>query len=327
MKKNGIYILLTALAIAIGVIIVADFNATQRKKARANPYALDISEYESVDPALVHYRETKNIQVACEEAYCINFLNDRLYIGADSFLQVITPGGRQIMKIDLPAAPWHVSPTDEGKIYVAFSDYIAVYDDAGRLLAAWEPLGENTIITALALKDDILFVADAGNRRVVKCSPKDGQVLGQFEGKTSFASLHGFIVPSPTFDMAINSDGELWVINPGKHSFENYTNEGELRTYWEAPTQDIEGFTGCCNPAQMAFLPDGSYVTSEKRIVRIKVHKPSGELAGVVAPPEKFEKDGQAPDIAVSPDGTIYAFDLDRKTIRIFEKKPQILDL
>ena len=283
-----------------------------------------VQSLKKVDPALIHYRETQNIRVQSEQPQCIAYFDNQLFIGADSFLQVITPEGRQLLKVDLPDAPQSIYPNGNGKIYIGFMDYVGVYDQTGQQLAAWDTLGKRTIITALALKGDILFVADAGNRRIVKHSVTNGQILGQFEGKTSFESLHGFIVPSPTFDMGINSDSELWVVNPGKHSFENYTNEGELRTFWENTSQGIDGFTGCCNPAHMAFLPDGSYVTSEKRIVRIKIHKPSGELASVVAAPDKFEEDGTAPDIAVSPDGIIYALDIDKKLIRVFEKKPQI---
>jgi len=110
-------------------------------------------------------------------------------------------------------------------------------------------------------------------------------------------------------------------VNPGKHSFENYTDEGDLRGYWENSSTDIEGFSGCCNPAHIAFLPDGSFVTSEKLIVRIKVHKPSGEFLSVVAPPEKFKENGIAPDVAVDDDGNIYALDFDRKMIRVFALK------
>ena len=48
MKKNGTYILLSLLAIMIAIIIVSDFNATKAKKGKANPYALDISEFQKV---------------------------------------------------------------------------------------------------------------------------------------------------------------------------------------------------------------------------------------------------------------------------------------
>jgi DNA-binding beta-propeller fold protein YncE len=179
-------------------------------------------------------------------------------------MQVITPEGKQMLKVNLPEAPHHVCPSGDGRIYIAFQDRIMVCDVDGRVLENWDALGKNTVITALALKGGLLFVADAGNRRIVKCDAATGSVLGEFEGKTSFESLHGFIVPSPAFDLGVNSEGELWVVNPGKHSLENYTDDGELRTFWENSSQDIYGFTGCCNPAHLALLPDGSFVTKNQ---------------------------------------------------------------
>jgi hypothetical protein len=105
------------------------------------------------------------------------------------------------------------------------------------------------------------------------------------------------------------------------HTLENYTSDGDLRGFWESISMTIEGFSGCCNPARIAVLPGGQFVTSEKGIVRVKIHDQSGKFAGVVAAPDKFDEDGHAPDISVSDDGIIYALDFDRNVIRIFEKK------
>jgi hypothetical protein len=112
-------------------------------------------------------------------------------------------------------------------------------------------------------------------------------------------------------------------VNPGLHSLENYSAEGRLREHWKASGAQTENFSGCCNPAHFCFLPDGSFVTSEKGLVRIKVYKPSGEFSGVVAAPKKFENkiEGQAPDVATDSQGNIYALDLDRKVLRVFELK------
>ena len=317
MKKNGLHILLLLIAAAICALVIFDFNTASRK---GNPYALDLSEYKRVDPSLIQYTETLNIRLTCDKPRSIFYLDRQLFIGADNFLQVIGLDGKEVLKADLPAAPQCVYPTAGGKIYIAFRDHVEVFDHAGTQLARWPSLGERAVITSLALKGDLLLVADAGQRQIVKFSAGTGQRLGHFTGKTGFETSHGFIVPSPDFDLAVNGDGELWVVNPGKHSFENYTDEGALRTFWENSSPGIEGFSGCCNPAHLAFLPDGSFVTSEKKLVRIKVHKPSGELEGVVAAPEKFTANGEAPDIAVSPEGDIYALDLDKKMIRVFEK-------
>jgi hypothetical protein len=145
--------------------------------------------------------------------------------------------------------------------------------------------------------------------------------MGEIEGKSGNDQIHGFIIPSPYFDLAFNPSGELWVVNPGKHTLENYTVDGKLRTWWEATSIKIEGFSGCCNPAHFAFLPDGSFVTSEKGLVRIKTYNPSGEFNNVVAAPLKFKEEGHAPDLAVDDQGNIYALDLDKKMIRLFVKK------
>ena len=130
---------------------------------------------------------------------------------------------------------------------------------------------------------------------------------------------HGFIIPSPSFDVVVNSYGELWVVNPGKHAIENYTDGGQMRGFWQNNSTDINGFTGCCNPAEIAVLEDGAFVTSEKGMVRIKIHEPSGELRSVVAPPALFREEGKAPEVCADARGNIYVLDFDRNTVRIFE--------
>jgi hypothetical protein len=149
----------------------------------------------------------------------------------------------------------------------------------------------------------------------------DGEKISGFEGKHEEEALHGFIVPSPYFDLALNAEGDLWVANPGNHSIENYTEDGRMREFWKQSSMKIEGFSGCCNPAQFTFLPDGSFVTSEKGLVRIKIYKPSGEFKGVVAAPDKFVDDGHAPEVVADEAGNIYALDFDKKMIRLFELK------
>ncbi|MFH0759805.1 MAG: hypothetical protein V2B15_21125, partial [Bacteroidota bacterium] len=81
----------------------------------------------------------------------------------------------------------------------------------------------------------------------------------------------------------------------------------------------IDGFLGCCNPARIAVMEDGSFVTSEKGLVRIKIYDPSGRLKSVVASPSLFREEGKAPDVCVDEQQVVYALDFDRNTVRIFE--------
>lgn len=317
MKNKGIIIFLIILAVVIVVVIVADFTSTQPGKQGENPFLYDVSEFKKVDPALILYKETKDLKIKFDRPAGITYKDGHLFVVGDSLLQIIKTNGALVSEIALPDAPECIEVAND-TIFIGFKKYLAVYNMAGEPGKVWEPFSEKSVITSLAVWDGNIFIADAGNRKVYRYST-NGKKLNEFEGKTSDDVLHGFIIPSPYFDLAVNNDGELWVVNPGNHAFENYTYDGNLRAYWENSSMKIEGFSGCCNPAHYAFLPDGSFVTSEKGMVRIKVYKPSGELLGVVAPPDKFKDDGHAPDITVDGSGNIYALDFDKKMIRLFE--------
>jgi hypothetical protein len=268
---------------------------------------------------MVRWEETINFTFGDLDLRGIAFANNRIYLVEDNFLVVTTPEGEKLVKTELPESPRCVTAFNSD-IYIGYTNHIVNYNENGQLLKSWPSLNDSSLITSLAVNGDFLFAADAGNRRVLRYT-RDGALAGSFTGKRDSADLHGFIIPSPYFEIAINSFGELWVVNPGMHALENYTFDGELRGFWERTAMTLDGFSGCCNPAQMAVLPDGSFVTAEKGLVRIKIHKASGELLEVVAPPAAFEGGTQAPDLAVSPSGAIYALDYERRMIRCFQRK------
>jgi hypothetical protein len=121
--------------------------------------------------------------------------------------------------------------------------------------------------------------------------------------------------------MAVNRDGELWVVNPGMHALQYYSEDGNLEDYWGETSISIKGFSGCCNPAHFTFLPNGNFITSEKGMVRIKEYSPEGKLLSVVAAPAKFKDEGHAPEVVADEKGNVIALDFDRQLIRIFERK------
>ena len=317
MKNKGIIIFLIILGVLIVAIIVGDFMMDRPDKREANPFEYDVDEFKDVDPELILYKESKNFNIGFDEPTGIAVQGGKIYLTGDQNLKIIDTSGQLLLNVSLSAQPKTVESTDE-KIFLVVNNRIVVYDKAGNLLKEWESPGENSILASIAATDSVVFVADAGNRRVLKYSD-EGELLLQFEGKSSDEVLHGFIIPSPYFDLDINDFNELWVVNPGMHALENYTFDGAQRGYWESTGIKLEGFSGCCNPAHFTFLPDGTFVTSEKGMVRIKVYKPSGELLGVVAPPNKFKDDGEAPDVSTDEEGNVYALDFDRKILRVFE--------
>ena len=300
-------------------VVTKDLLSNRPENRSGNPFEYNIVKFKSVDSTKVHYKETKNIRLNTKTPKGIAYANQKLYIISDSLLQVITTNGKEIIKTKLAASPSCITVTDNN-IFIGFTDYITRYELTGKLISSWKPLDKKAILTSIAVKNNLLFAADAGNRKVIRYTI-DGKYLNAFDGKSAKDDLHGFIIPSHYFDLAFNRDGELWIVNPGKRSLEQYLDNGTFRTFWTNEEIGIEGFWGCCNPAHIAFLPNGSFVTSEKNNVRIKVYKASGEFDSVVAPSEKFPEEEIAPDLAVTAEGDIYALDFDKNEIRLFQHK------
>ncbi len=303
MKNKGIVIFLIILAVIVVAVIAIDYSSQRPNKSEANPYEFNIDEYKNVDPDLISYRETKNFKIGFENPTGIAVSNENIYVTGDESLKIIDYTGRLLNQIAIQGGPKTIEPKGD-TLYVATENSILVFSSEGELLDEWNFEDENSYITAVSAFEGNIFVADAGLRKVYRFS-EDGELINYFEGKKGDEVVHGFIVPSPYFDLGVNQYGELWVANPGMHSLENYTFEGNLRGFWEYTSIEIEGFSGCCNPAHFAFLEDGSFVTSEKGLVRIKIHKPSGELKSVVAAPVKFKNEGEAPDVAVDSLGNV----------------------
>jgi len=319
MKNKGIIFFLIILAIVIVAVVALDFNSSKPDEQPANPYEFNVDQFSKIDTALILYKESRNLSVNFSEPAGVSFRGDELFVVGDQKMQVIEPTGKLMNEVNFDQKPTCVYTSNEN-IFVGFKKSIAVLSRDGVKIADWNSFSDSTVITAITEKSGIVFVADAGKRMIRKFD-LNGKPQGEIEGKSGNDQIHGFIIPSPYFDLAFNNDGELWVVNPGKHTLENYTTNGELRTWWQASSIKTEGFSGCCNPAHFAFLPDGSFVTSEKGMVRIKTYKPSGAFSGVVAAPSKFKTDGQAPDLAVDNQGNIYALDADKKMLRLFVKK------
>jgi hypothetical protein len=323
MKKRGLTIVILVILTVIIAVIVVDFLNNRPDRRGANPYALEVDQYKEVDPELISHKETRKFDLGLLIASDIAYFDHKLYVSGNSSMVILPMDGSpaDMMEIIPHATCLEV---DEQNIFIGSDKHVAKYNHAGELLQEWTALDERSVITNLAVKDDHIYVADAGNRRIVIYN-REGEITGEFEGKADSDEGHGFIIPSANFDLVVNSFGELWVVNPAKHALENYSDDGRLRGYWQNSSMEIDGFLGCCNPARITTLEDGSFVTSEKGLVRIKIHDQSGKLLSVVAPPALFDTGGnvndetKAPAICADEKDVIYALDFETDMIRVFE--------
>ena len=151
-------------------------------------------------------------------------------------------------------------------------------------------LEEGSLVTSLALSGSRLFVADCAKRRILAFS-LGGKMLWQNKGEK------GFVIPSPYFALCADGEGGAWVVNPGKRRFEKYDKDGRFQRLWQ-PQPELK-FIGCCNPAKMMVLPDGSIVTLEKGMVRSRHFNPDGSLRKLLIKPGALMSKDFTFDLAV----------------------------
>jgi ligand-binding sensor domain-containing protein len=320
MNRKLVNILLIVLAVAIVVIIGKDFIGNKAGKIEENPYKYDVDEFRKVDSTSILYHETVTFPVKADELKGIAVSGKQIIVVSEKLLLKFDFSGKEILRKELPDSANCVTVDKSDEIWVGTHHSVALFDQGGTLLKRWNSFGDRSVITSVAVSGETVYVADAGNRIVYQCNT-NGQVLDKIGEKDEQKGVPGYIIPSPYFDLALDDSGLLWVANTGRHSLENYNADGSLRTSWGVASFKIEGFTGCCNPAQFALLADNSFITSEKGMPRIKLYDQHGVFKGVVASPDMFKDGWYAPDLAIDADQRVLALDIDRKQVRIFEKK------
>jgi len=342
MKKRQTFtnssLLITAviiIAIIVAITAVINLDATGKKGNRlSEEFNYNIEDLGKIDPALILYSEIlPPIDTGLNETSAIAVDDTgNIYIAGDNSISVFDQNKNLIKNINLTQKP-NCLTVSSNRIYVGVIDHIDIYSTEGENIETWERLGESAVLTSIAVDKNNIFVADAGNRLVVRYD-KNGNIINRIGKKDPDRNIPGFVIPSPYFDIAVTKDGLLRVVNPGKHRIEAYTPDGDLEFSWGFPSSKIEGFCGCCNPINFTLLPDDSFVTCEKGLTRVKVYDSEGAFTGVVAGPQQLAKGRSVSlcytpsqcrsdgfDVAVDNKGRVYVLDTVKNIVRIFAKK------
>ena len=321
--KKGKLLTGAILAVSITGILYFGYRAIRdnMESVRSNPFAYDIKEFEDSGSDLVHYAEAGRIPLDLTEVSGIAVgTDDRIYVCGTDSVQVFDSDGRSQSSFSAGLPIRCLAVDRDHDLYLGMEDHVEVFDQKGMRKSRWESLGEKAIVTSVAVSAKDVFVADAGNKIVWRFD-KSGTRIQRIGDKNEAKDIPGFIIPSPYFDVAVDADGFLWVANTGRHSLENYSVDGDFRTSWGEFGMEIQRFAGCCNPSHFTLLEDGSFVTSEKGLPRVKIYNRIGGLVSVVAPTEQFAEGTVGLDLAVDSSQRIYVLDPMQKLVRVFEKK------
>ncbi|HBO44626.1 MAG TPA: hypothetical protein DD670_11980 [Planctomycetaceae bacterium] len=327
---------LLAVTVVAGVIaLLGGDNAPPRENRLAPRFDYSLGGWDKIDPELIAYEQMAFYPVEMREARGVAVgLDDTICVVGDRALATFSADGTPLGRIELDDAPRCVAVDRDGTRYVGFKDRVAAFNADGQPKAVWEPLDARTILTSIAVGDGDVFVADAGNRRVLRydASGKIQNELATGGGRNPAPPL---VIPSPHFDVAVGTDGLVRVVNPGSHRITFFTPEGlyESPLTWGEPGMQIERFCGCCNPVAIALLGDNRVVTAEKGVPRVKVYSADGRFECVVASPEALgatdvtmgetrpEFKLLTVDLAIDRDGRILVLDPSARCVRVFTKK------
>ncbi|MFC1493452.1 NHL repeat-containing protein [candidate division KSB1 bacterium] len=321
-KKNDRLLTRAVIVISVAGITYFGYQAISYNLNNngKNPFEYNIEYFKKNDAELLHYSEIRQIPLDLKDLYGIAVgFEDDIYVTGEKSVLIINSEGKLKSNISISEAAYCIALDANGDLFLGIDDHIEVLDKDGNMKSRWKPPDDDAIITSIAISEEYVFVADAGNHIIWKYD-KNGNVSLRIGDANEDKDIPGFINPSPFFDVSIDPDGFLWAANTGRHSVENYTFEGDFRTSWGEFSMGIKDFCGCCNPTHFVVSDEGKFITSEKGIARIKVYNRSGNLESVVAGPDQFNEGTEGLDLAIDSKGLIYVIDPMRKAVRIFGK-------
>jgi hypothetical protein len=153
LKKERI---LTVVVIAVSLTGILYFGymaiRDNTEASSENPFEYDIENFKKSDPDLLDYSETSRIIIEMQNVYGIAVgPDDEIYASGDNTVLVFNIDGTARTEIAADG-PIHCLAVDENRdIYAGLDDHIEVYDGTGTKRARWESLGEEAIITSIAV--------------------------------------------------------------------------------------------------------------------------------------------------------------------------------
>jgi hypothetical protein len=307
---------LIGLLVCAGIVLV--WSPWKGQHDGPSPLREELEALRTIDPRLVIAAESGRFPTGIAKVTALAVgPSDRLYVAGDQALVILESDGRPVARHPLPAPATALAVDVDNTIHLALRDHIEVFDAEGKKKASWDPPDPSAWITSIAISAEALYAADFG-RRIVLRYDRAGKLLARIGVKDPGKSGTGFLIPSPYFDVAVDPSGALWVADTARHRLGNFRADGSLASSWGSESARIEGFSSCCNPSHFAIRRDGSFVTAEKGLVRIKIHGPGGNLLGVVAGPKDFPEGTVGLDVAVDSKGRILVLDPSTSTVRVY---------
>lgn len=313
--KQKLIIGLSFVLLVFAVILIGRDLFRQSPSSSTVYFNDDELSLKRIDSAKIGYYNSLAIETGLKDLSGIALSGNHIFICGNKEVAIFDTTGKRTA--GFPTDSVNTSIAAYGNtIYVAAGPSVTGFDWSGNKKLLLESNNKKGYITSIATTGQYVFVADAVSKIVLKFTAVGQleQVIGQ---KDSITGAPGFIIPSAYFDITTGGFDDLWIVNPGRLKVENYTESGYLRTSWGTPSSEDNGFIGCCNPAHMALLQDGSFVTYEKGTDKVKLFDAAGRFKCYVGGAGSFRgkadfqlgRNNLVKDLTTDSQGNIYILD------------------
>jgi hypothetical protein len=237
----------------------------------------------------------------------------QLYAAGDSEIKVFDATGTLQRRWPTERPVLSVAVNGDGAVYAGQLRQVEVFDGSGKLVNTWRDEKLLGRVTAIGFTRDSVLAGDAADRAIRRFD-RGGRFVNNI-GKDN--RVNGLLIPNGVVDFAVDAHDTIYATNPGKHRIERYTQGGELRGHiGRFDGIDPAGFTGCCNPTNVA-IGDRLF-TTEKAGPRVKAYDIAGKLLAVIAA-DVFDANCKNMSIAVDARGRVYVADTVKLGIFVFE--------
>lgn len=241
---------------------------------------------------------------------------------------------RLYIRRDVVARMWDLSTSEPRKIEPSDP-----YAEGWRELAAQQVFGmagsspgqfQNPRGIAVG-PDGFIYVADAGNHRIQKFTA-DGQFVAAWGRnstlQTETGRPQGFNEP---WDVAVASDGAIYVADTWNHRVQKLDAQGNLVTAWglfgQYGPRDAGGESAFYGPRGLAVGADGRVYVADTGNKRVQVFNPDGQFAGQWGGAGAVEGYLDEPvGIAVDAvEGAVYVADTWNRRVQVFDPSGNFL--
>jgi sugar lactone lactonase YvrE len=246
--------------------------------------------------------------VAVDGENCVLAVGDRE-------VKRFTREGRLDTTFAMPDAGSTIAADGES-FWVGMQGRISHFDRQGKLLNTIDDPSRLGLLSGLVAKGGTLIAADATHRTIHLY--QDG--IWQREiGRE--ANTRGFMIPNGILDLSFETESDTFLAaHSQKHRIERYRLTGEfVDKFGRFGAENPADFGGCCNPTNVAALPTGFIVVSEKAPPLLKVYTSKGQFVSQMV--GVFDLNTKNIDLAADRSGRLYATDPLRCTIEVFEQE------